>query len=158
MQLEMFQVGLRLALKPKLVPYESCEPYEPERACTCCGEFWPLDGEFWYRDAKNREGFSTQCKACLVEKEAALHARSPMPKKKVMEHLVITEGEKACTRCRERKPMTTEHYRRDASSSDGCMSRCKICLRAIDKERLEKKRVLREAAKSLLETPRPLTA
>ena len=39
-----------------------------ERMCIICEEFWPLDGEFFYRDRSGHAGFMPRCKACHEEK------------------------------------------------------------------------------------------
>lgn len=40
-----------------------------EKRCPCCGEYYPLDGEFFFSNG-NKNGqprFTAQCKACYVE-------------------------------------------------------------------------------------------
>ncbi len=36
-----------------------------EQVCACCGELWPLDGEFFVV-ARERAGY--ECRACLQER------------------------------------------------------------------------------------------
>lgn len=40
-----------------------------EKQCTCCGEFYPIDKEFFYRNGKGLRGqqlYVAQCKDCYV--------------------------------------------------------------------------------------------
>jgi hypothetical protein len=37
-----------------------------ERRCSGCGEFWPIDGEFWYFDPRGQ--VLGRCKACWSER------------------------------------------------------------------------------------------
>lgn len=39
-----------------------------ERRCNSCGEFWPLDGEFYHRNPKGIGGFLGTCRACFAER------------------------------------------------------------------------------------------
>jgi hypothetical protein len=36
-----------------------------EAECYSCGEFYPLDSEFFYRNAQNKSGYRHQCKSCV---------------------------------------------------------------------------------------------
>lgn len=117
-----------------------------ERQCTCCLEEWPLDGEFWFKDGKNRDGFTTQCKACLQEKEARKKLAEPAPPVVVK----VTFTRKVCTRCHSEWPQDAVHFRRDSNSQDGLSSHCKVCLKARNKATLATKRAKREAARSLV--------
>ena len=38
-----------------------------EKRCTRCGDYWPADGEFFGHQPNNRNGLSSQCRACLAE-------------------------------------------------------------------------------------------
>jgi len=38
-----------------------------EKRCCACGEFWPMDTEFWFLCAKNFDGLDGRCKACRRE-------------------------------------------------------------------------------------------
>ncbi len=53
-----------------------------EQRCTKCDMFWPLDKEFYFRDAGNKTGFQHQCKACIIEKKrsAALQKKTALKK------------------------------------------------------------------------------
>ena len=42
-----------------------------ERVCNACGELWPLDGEFFYRQHNGLLGFAGRCKACKNERRPA---------------------------------------------------------------------------------------
>lgn len=119
----------------------------PERKCTCCHEDWPLDAEFWFRDIKNREGFSTQCKACLQEKEAKKNALLPT---RVPTLISVINSTKCCTKCHTEYPQSSEHFRKDSTRPDGLMSRCKVCMKASNKLDIAAKRVKRQAAKLLV--------
>jgi hypothetical protein len=44
---------------------------EKELLCSICGEYWPADEEFFYKDVNGRFGFMAQCKACYLEKKYA---------------------------------------------------------------------------------------
>lgn len=118
-----------------------------ERRCTCCLDEWPLDGEFWFRDGKNREGFGTQCKACLQEKEAIKNSQ-PKPVNPVVVKVTFTR--KICTRCHSEWPQDSIHFRKDSTSADGLSSQCKVCLKAKNKRDLAAKRAKREAARAHL--------
>jgi hypothetical protein len=39
-----------------------------ERRCNGCGEWWPLDGEFYHRNPKGIGGFLGTCRACFAER------------------------------------------------------------------------------------------
>ncbi len=39
-----------------------------ERRCNACREWWPLDGEFFYRQPNGFRGFQGICKACKAER------------------------------------------------------------------------------------------
>lgn len=39
-----------------------------ERRCNSCGEYWPLDGEFYHRNSKGIGGFLGTCRACFAER------------------------------------------------------------------------------------------
>jgi hypothetical protein len=38
-----------------------------ELLCTKCREFWPADGEFFYRDTGGVRGLTAWCRACFWE-------------------------------------------------------------------------------------------
>lgn len=40
---------------------------EQEKQCGACGEWWPLDEDFWYRKQASKDGFESRCKACVAE-------------------------------------------------------------------------------------------
>lgn len=44
-----------------------------EKRCSCCGEYYPLDNEFFYRKGiKNGQvKYTAQCKACHVQNYGA---------------------------------------------------------------------------------------
>jgi hypothetical protein len=44
-----------------------------ERLCVFCGEYWPLDDEFWN---KRGNGYHSYCKACMTERKAELRSGS----------------------------------------------------------------------------------
>lgn len=115
-----------------------------ERTCTCCHEEWPLDSEFWYRESKNRDGFTTQCKACLQEK----HPRKNQAMK-VADPVVVsvTFSRKSCTSCHAEWPQDALHFRRDCHRPDGLSPQCKVCLKARGKAVVASKRTKREAAR-----------
>lgn len=40
-----------------------------EKQCTCCGEFYPIHKDFFYRNGKDRFGaqqYVAQCKDCYI--------------------------------------------------------------------------------------------
>ena len=39
-----------------------------ERRCNACGELWPLDEDFYYRQHNGFRGFQGICKACKAER------------------------------------------------------------------------------------------
>lgn len=39
----------------------------PEKLCRKCGECWPADTEFFFRQASCPDGLGTMCKACYAE-------------------------------------------------------------------------------------------
>lgn len=43
---------------------------EVEKLCRKCGEYWPADLEFFYRQTSRPGGLSSNCKACLLETQA----------------------------------------------------------------------------------------
>jgi len=38
-----------------------------EKFCRRCGEWWPADDEFFFRNASNPDGLAYSCKACYFE-------------------------------------------------------------------------------------------
>ena len=46
-----------------------------ERRCNACGEWWPLDGEFFYRHPRGHGGFMGMCKACRAERRGVVDPR-----------------------------------------------------------------------------------
>lgn len=141
---ESTPVSLRRAFNPWAIPVVDDVV---ERKCTCCHEEWPLDEDFWYRDGKNKDGFTTQCKACLQEKEA-LKKLAQKPVAPVM--VAVTFSRKCCTKCHQEWPQDAVHFRKDAARPDGLMSQCKVCMKAKNKLDVAAKRVKREAARSLV--------
>ena len=117
-----------------------------ERKCTCCLDEWPLDSEFWFKDGKNKEGFSTQCKACLQEKGVRKKLSTQPVEQPVVVKVTFTR--KICTRCHTEWPQDSVHFRKDSTRDDGLSSQCKACLKAKDKLCLATKRAMREAARS----------
>lgn len=144
-------------------PWLQHQPYEilePERECTNCDESWPLDSDFWYRDAKNPAGLTTQCKACLSEKKANKRGLvSAVTKAPEVELSPAPVAERPCTTCKVVKPLTSHYFRAEAGRPAGFSSQCKVCRRAKEKERVMAKRLAREEAKAALGGAlRPLTA
>ena len=43
------------------------------RYCAGCSEWWPLDGDFWYREP--RRPFALHCRACKAAATRAARAR-----------------------------------------------------------------------------------
>lgn len=39
----------------------------PEKLCRKCGDTWPADTEFFYRQAAKSDGLGSVCKACYSE-------------------------------------------------------------------------------------------
>ncbi|MDH1587982.1 hypothetical protein [Stutzerimonas stutzeri] len=39
----------------------------PEKLCRKCGDTWPADTEFFYRQAAKSDGLGSVCKACYAE-------------------------------------------------------------------------------------------
>lgn len=48
--------------------------YAIERLCSKCGDWWPADAEFFFRDADQPDGLTSKCKACWVEVHRKLPA------------------------------------------------------------------------------------
>ena len=49
-----------------------------EKYCNGCGEWWPLDDEFYYHyppTSRYAGRFQSMCRACLVERQAAAQRR-----------------------------------------------------------------------------------
>ena len=51
---------------------------EPEKFCKKCGEWWPADGEFFFRRARNPDGLDWACRACVAEKPSRTRSRGYM--------------------------------------------------------------------------------
>ncbi|WP_338923845.1 hypothetical protein V0M98_37175 (plasmid) [Pseudomonas silesiensis] len=143
-----------LAIKPykpwlKNLPYQVLEP---ERECTNCHDFWPLDSEFWYQDSKNPQGLTTQCKACLSEKKAKKSAAERLQRNSApvpIDSPAVTE--KPCSTCKVVKPLTKEYFKIDSARILGFTSQCKICRRAKEIERLKSRRANMEAGRVALQ-------
>ncbi|URL05938.1 hypothetical protein L4F92_07605 [Avibacterium sp. 21-595] len=46
-----------------------------ELKCSCCGEFYPADKEFFYRCNKSKWGFHSWCKACYESNDKQIAKR-----------------------------------------------------------------------------------
>ena len=53
---------------PSVSPLSSAEKF---KTCTACGKTKPLDGEFWYRDKYQPDGFHNECKLCRINRQLA---------------------------------------------------------------------------------------
>ncbi len=78
-------VGSR-AVKPSIRKKDSV--LGEVRKCPQCGDWWPLDREFWYLKPGSSDGFDSYCKACRAEyvrvqrrkkKERSLMSTQPSP-------------------------------------------------------------------------------
>jgi hypothetical protein len=114
---------------------------QTERQCRHCAEWWPLDLEFWCLAGGDQQGFTDDCKACLLEKQLWVRrancrqGRTPRP---------VYVGEKPCTLCKEVKPLSVEHFKVNAGYSDGFQAMCKHCTNIKDQERRAFNRVNKE--------------
>ena len=52
-----------------------------ERRCSSCGDFYPLDTEFWYFQPSKREGTHHMCKACYLGYRRRWRARTQMTRR-----------------------------------------------------------------------------
>lgn len=121
----------------------------PERLCSCCQEYWPLDEEFWFVQASNIMGFATQCKACMSEKRSQprkINAEADEATSSIDVEGLISE--KACSTCKIIKPLTKQYFRTDSHTSTGFASQCKDCKSAREKKRVQELTAARAAAKS----------
>lgn len=48
-----------------------------EKRCPKCGDYWPIDTEFWFTHTSTADGLHTWCKACYLERRYP--ARYGMP-------------------------------------------------------------------------------
>jgi hypothetical protein len=125
-----------------------CESIEPERECSNCHEFWPLDSDFWHQDFANPQGLATECKACISEKRVEQAARVRSRKFAPKDPSDLTPvAEKPCNTCKVVKPLSKKNFRVDHRRSSGFSSQCNTCRRAIELESLERIRASKEAAK-----------
>ncbi|MBB1057848.1 HNH endonuclease [Dietzia sp. B19] len=89
-----------------------------EKPCTRCGVEKPYTD--YHRNAKNKDGYYTYCKVCVLAQRAEYCERiaaervEPAP-----------TDTKTCTGCGETKPITD--YHRDSDKKDGYNPRCKAC-------------------------------
>jgi hypothetical protein len=126
---------------------------QTERKCRHCSEWWPLDLEFWGLSVGDNQGFTEDCKACLLEKQlwerraVCRLGRRPRP---------VYVGEKPCTACKVVKPLSIEHFRAQAAYSDGFRAMCKLCENIKAQESIAFKRVNKEREKlGLPALPKP---
>jgi hypothetical protein len=49
---------------------------EPEKFCKKCGEWWPADGEFFFRRTRNPDGLDWTCRACYSEQPSVRRLRT----------------------------------------------------------------------------------
>jgi hypothetical protein len=108
-------------------PWLQQQPYEvlePERECSTCHECWPLDDDFWGKDAKNPKGLTTQCKACLYEKAAAVRFKKKIDPVQVV---VALPTEKPCSTCKVVKTLSREFFHGDPRNRHGFSSQCIVC-------------------------------
>jgi hypothetical protein len=138
------------ALKP-YKPWLQDQPYEvlePERECTYCHDSWPLDGEFWNQDAKNPQGFGTQCKACISEKAAAVRLKKKNNPVAKVELAPLTE--KPCSTCKVVKKLSRDFFHGDPRNRDGFSSQCIVCKYA----RVHARKLMQRANKKTTTTVR----
>lgn len=135
------------ALKPykPWLQHMPFEVLEPERTCSHCHESWPLDGEFWNQDAKNRQGYSSQCKACISEKAAAVRLKKKSEPVKTVETIPV---EKSCSTCKVVKPLSKDYFHGDPRNRFGFSSQCIVCKYARVHARKLVQRANRDARKS----------
>jgi hypothetical protein len=126
----------------------------PERECTHCHDWWPLDSEFWFVFARDPQGFTKQCKACLSEKRSLKIAENKPAVRKVKS---VIPGEKICSGCQISKKVNSDNFMRHAGRNDGYQSQCKPCLKERARASNALKRQAREQEKLLLKasTPKP---
>lgn len=67
--------------KPQEQMFNMLHGAEPEqrkeKRCPACGEFWPLDNEFFQVSAVSKDGWSPRCIACIKGKVWG-YRRSPV--------------------------------------------------------------------------------
>lgn len=123
---------------------------QTERQCQKCCEWWPLDLEFWGLSVGDHQGFTEECKACLLEKQMWVRrsncrlGRTPKP---------VNTVEKPCSVCKIVKPLSIDYFKRHIRQSDGFQAMCKVCVNVRSRERTAMKRKEREAAKLGLPPP-----
>jgi hypothetical protein len=63
-----------------------------ERQCIHCAEWWPLDGEFYYRNPNGHRGFEGICRACKSERHGRVRVgmtRSQVDDRRIREMLAL---------------------------------------------------------------------
>jgi hypothetical protein len=123
---------------------------QTERQCRQCAESWPLDLEFWCLSAGDKQGFTEDCKACLLEKEAWLVRRNARLGRRLKP---VHTVEKPCSVCKIIKPLSAEHFKRHHRQSDGFQAMCRDCMNVRAGEKRAFMRLEKEAARLGLPPP-----
>ena len=64
-----------------------------EKLCSCCNEWWPADGEFFYQNQARSDGLTGLCKACFASHQRVTRRGvPPMPHVPEVLRLVLRPG------------------------------------------------------------------
>lgn len=97
---------------------------EVERYCRRCRDCWPITSEFWGKDAKQKDGLMLICKACVKDQTL-----------KLVCNLEPEVPSKACSCCKQIKPITTACFMPMPDTLDGFSGQCRECKNKVKRER-----------------------
>ncbi len=108
------------------------------KRCTRCKELFPASTGYFHRDRHMADGLTSACAECHKQQQREYIARRSQkktfdrvreekPKVKVSPKIDVPAGYKACTKCEQVFPATSEYFHRDVSKADGCSSKCRQC-------------------------------
>lgn len=88
------------------------------KICSKCGIEFPMNEEYFCRNAQSKDGFYSYCKKC---KNNWAEWKEIKPK------IIAKEGYKVCSLCNEEYPLNELYYHNNKASKDGFNSSCKKC-------------------------------
>lgn len=109
------------------------------KTCSVCKKEYPLTSEYFYKSSNSKCGFKSRCKKCASEidrkykKDYYQKNKEKINKKRMEKYykenpkVIIPEGYKKCSKCKEIKPKNEEYFNHLSSSKDGFKHQCKVC-------------------------------
>jgi hypothetical protein len=108
------------------------------RRCRKCGDVKTADAEHFMPNARQRQGLSTECRACMNarlrrDKERRYLQKVPDPARTLQmreRRELAQRGQRRCSGCANVLPATAEYFNKDKRGFGGLSTRCRACERA----------------------------